>query len=78
MWNLLYVSLILCPVHFILHVIVKHVTFLNHPLITHLIVSFLSNRQATIGVWNAGKNNMGFGFDRQTWNLIKGCAQVSI
>ena len=29
-------------------------------------------------MWNAGKNNMGFGFNRDTWNVIKGCAEVGI
>lgn len=31
--------------------------------------------RATVGIWNAGKNNMGFGFNRETWNVIKGCAE---
>ena len=32
--------------------------------------------QASVGVWNAGKNNMGFGMNRETWNLIRNCSQV--
>ena len=39
---------------------------------------FFSPLQATMGIWNAGKNNMGFGFNRDTWNLIKDCAEVGI
>lgn len=34
----------------------------------------LTNR-ASAGIWNAGKNNMGFGMDRSTWNLIKNCSK---
>ena len=41
------------------------------------IMNHVSSPQATVGIWNAGKNNMGFGFNRETWNLIKGCAEVS-
>ena len=40
-------------------------------------VIFIIFPQATVGIWNAGKNNMGFGFNRETWSLIKGCAEVS-
>ncbi|XP_064382797.1 alpha-1,6-mannosyl-glycoprotein 2-beta-N-acetylglucosaminyltransferase-like [Halichondria panicea] len=32
--------------------------------------------QASPSLWNAGKNNMGFGMDRSTWNTIKGCREV--
>ncbi len=32
--------------------------------------------QVSVGVWNAGKNNMGFGMNRHTWNLIRNCSEV--
>ena len=27
--------------------------------------------------WNAGKNNMGFGMNRYTWNTLKACTKVT-
>lgn len=30
----------------------------------------------SVGVWNAGKNNMGFGMNRKTWEEIKSCKEV--
>lgn len=34
----------------------------------------LTNR-VSVGVWNAGKNNMAFGMNRHTWNLIRNCSK---
>ena len=42
---------------------------------TKLFVFFLCF-QVTVGSWNAGKNNMGFGMDRVEWNVIKSCREV--
>ena len=32
--------------------------------------------QVSVGIWNAGKNNMGFGMNRKTWEQIKSCKEV--
>eukprot|EP00731_Ephydatia_muelleri_P003560 Em0001g3560a len=31
--------------------------------------------KVTTEAWNAGKNNMGFGMNRHTWNILKTCAK---
>ncbi|KAL5518054.1 hypothetical protein EMCRGX_G003725 [Ephydatia muelleri] len=31
--------------------------------------------KVTTEAWNAGKNNMGFGMNRHTWNMLKTCAK---
>ncbi len=44
-----------------------------------ILLTVLANLcwQVSPSFWNAGKNNMGFGMDRYTWNTIKGCQEVS-
>jgi hypothetical protein len=37
-------------------------------------VSNLAHR-VSVGIWNAGKNNMGFGINRKTWEQIKSCKE---
>ena len=51
---------------------------ISNPFNDEFVMNTSFSLQATVGIWNAGKNNMGFGFNRETWNVIKGCAEVGI
>ena len=51
---------------------------ISNPFNDEFVINTSFSLQATVGIWNAGKNNMGFGFNRETWNVIKGCAEVGI
>ena len=41
----------------------------------HALIRITSSQVST-EAWNAGRNNMGFGMDRHTWNRLRGCSKV--
>jgi alpha-1,6-mannosyl-glycoprotein beta-1,2-N-acetylglucosaminyltransferase len=49
--------------------------FVNLGMYTNVRSPATLAHRVSVGVWNAGKNNMGFGMSRKTWELIKSCKE---
>jgi alpha-1,6-mannosyl-glycoprotein beta-1,2-N-acetylglucosaminyltransferase len=50
--------------------------FINLGMYTAVKSASTLAHRVSVGIWNAGKNNMGFGMNRKTWEQIKSCKEL--